>query len=171
MSSNKSEKSNNPTISSAMFKDLVDKDREINILKTQLKKHRSRCKIIWVALIKLNEKIDNFDSIYGDLDEKQQERLFERLEKETKTIYDKYIECGEIDDDLEYKIEDLIDRLKKEYNIVKSSSHGLSMYAYGPESKINREIRKTLKSKGYAGKYSIKKDKRSTNKIRKQSKS
>ena len=169
MSSNKSTTRNNPTITSTMFKDLVDRDRDINTLRSHLKKHRSRCKIIWVALVKLNEKIDNFDSIYGDLDEKEQERLFERLEKETKTIYDKYTECGEIDDDLEYKIEELIDKLKNDYNIVKPSSHGLSMYVYGPESKINREITKTLKSRGYAGKYSINKRKRSKKKRHKKS--
>lgn len=118
MSSNKSIVSSKKTITRSMFSSLLQKNRELNSLKVRLNNNRIRCKLLWYTLIKLNEQIDNFEQLYGNLDVKSQEKLIEKLQKETNTIYEKYIECGEIDDDIDYEIDELIDKLREKYNIV-----------------------------------------------------
>lgn len=140
MSSNKSLTSKN-TITTTMFSDMVKKNKDVVSLQKKINYNRTRCKLLWTTLIKLNQNIDHFDRMYGELDVAAQEKLLDRLEKESKTIYDKYIECGEIDDDLEYEVDDLIDRLKDKYNIIRPSSSTLIVYTYGPNSKINRHIK------------------------------
>jgi len=140
MSSNKS-LTTKKTITTTMFSDIVKKNKDVVSLQKKISYNRTRCKLLWTTLIKLNENIEHFDRMYGELDVAAQEKLLDRLEKESKTIYDKYIECGEIDDDLEYEVDDLIDKLKDKYNIIHPSSSTLIVYTYGPNSKINRHIK------------------------------
>ena len=140
MSSNKSLTTKN-TITTTMFSDMVKKNKHVVSLQKKISYNRTRCKLLWTTLIKLNQNIDHFDRLYGELDATTQEKLLDRLEKESKTIYDKYIECGEIDDDLEYELDDLIDRLKDKYNIIRPSSSMTIVYTYGPNSKINRHLK------------------------------
>lgn len=140
MSSNKSLTSKK-TITTTMFSDMVKKNKDVVSLQKKINYNRTRCKLLWTTLIKLNQNIDDFDRMYGELDVAAQEKLLDRLEKESKTIYDKYIECGEIDDDLEYQLEDLVDALKEKYNIIHPSSSMTIVYTYGPNSKINRHLK------------------------------
>ena len=140
MSSNKSLTSKK-TITTTMFSDMVKKNKDVVSLQKKISYNRTRCKLLWATLIKLNQNLDHFDRMYGELDATTQEKLLDRLEKESKTIYDKYIECGEIDDDLEYELDDLIDRLKDKYNIIRPSSSMTIVYTYGPNSKINRHLK------------------------------
>ena len=140
MSSNKS-LTTKKTITTTMFSDMVKKNKDVVSLQKKISYNRTRCKLLWATLIKLNQNLDHFDRMYGELDATTQEKLLDRLEKESKTIYDKYIECGEIDDDLEYELDDLIDRLKDKYNIIRPSSSSLIVYTYGPNSKINRHLK------------------------------
>ena len=140
MSSNKSLTSKK-TITTTMFSDMVKKNKDIVDLQKQQSYNRTRCKLLWTALIKLNQNIDHFDRMYGELDVATQEKLLDRLEKESKTIYDKYIECGEIDDDLEYQLDDLVDALKEKYNIIHPSSSMTIVYTYSPNSKINSHLK------------------------------
>ena len=140
MSSNKSLTSKK-TITTTMFSDMVKKNKDVVSLQKKISYNRTRCKLLWATLIKLNQNLDHFDRMYGELDATTQEKLLDRLEKESKTIYDKYIECGEIDDDLEYELDDLIDRLKDKYNIIRPSSSMTIVYTYGPNSNINRHLK------------------------------
>lgn len=123
MSSNKSIVSSKKTITRTMFSSVLKKNNELNGLKSSLNNNRIRCKLLWYTLIKLNQQIDNFEELYGNLDVKSQEKLIEKLQKETFTIYEKYIECGEIDADIDYEIEELIDKLQDKYNIVDPPLH------------------------------------------------
>ena len=151
MSSNKSLTSKK-TITTTMFSDMVKKNKDVVSLQKKISYNRTRCKLLWATLIKLNQNLDHFDRMYGELDATTQEKLLDRLEKESKTIYDKYIECGEIDDDLEYELDDLIDRLKDKYNIIRPSSSSLIVYTYGPNSKINRHLKsQQISSKSGSG--------------------
>jgi len=140
MSSNKSLTSKK-TITTTMFSDMVKKNKDVVSLQKKISYNRTRCKLLWATLIKLNQNLDHFDRMYGELDATTQEKLLDRLEKESKTIYDKYIECGEIDDDLEYELDDLIDRLKDKYNIIRPSSSTLIVYRYDSNSKINQHLK------------------------------
>ena len=117
MSSNKSI-STKKTITPRMFSDILKKNNTINSIKKELNNNRIRCKLLWYTLIKLNEQIDNFEELYSSLDNKSQEKLIDKLLKETHTIYTKYIECGEIDDSLDYELKEFISELKDKYQIV-----------------------------------------------------
>lgn len=137
MSSNKSIEVSKKTITRTMFSNILKRNKELNTLKTRLNNNRIRCKLLWYTLIKLNEQIDNFDDLYNNLDVKSQEKLLEKLLKESHTIYEKYIECGEIDDDLDYEIDELIAELRDKYNIV---------YPSVPVMYISRSARGTRKN-------------------------
>ena len=146
MSSNKSIEVTKKTITRTMFSNILKRNKELNTLKTRLNNNRIRCKLLWYTLIKLNEQIDNFDDLYNNLDVKSQEKLLEKLLKESHTIYEKYIECGEIDDDLDYEIDEVIAELRDKYNIVDPSVPVMyvSRSARGTRKNIIKDLKKKI---------------------------
>ena len=149
MSSNKSIVASKKTITRTMFSNILKKNKEINSLKSRLNNNRIRCKLLWYTLIKLNQQIDNFEELYSSLDNKSQEKLIDKLLKESHTIYEKYIECGEIETDLEYEIDDVINLLQEKYNIVDPQIPimYISKYAEGTRRNRNKRRVKNRKSK------------------------
>tara|TARA_A100001035_G_C27704358_1_gene464091 strand:- start:552 stop:1007 length:456 start_codon:yes stop_codon:yes gene_type:complete len=147
MSSNKSI-STKKTITPRMFSDILKKNTTINTINKELKNNRIRCKLLWYTLIKLNEQIDNFEELYSSLDNKSQEKLIDKLLKETYTIYTKYIECGEIDDSLDYELQEFISELKDKYIIVQPQIP--IMYISRSASGTKKIKKKILKRKSLA---------------------
>ena len=147
--SNKSIVASKKTISRTMFLDVLKKNKEFNSLKTSLNNNKIRCKLLWYTLIKLNEQIDNFEQLYSSLNIKSQEKLLDKLLKESLTIHEKYIECGEINDDLQYTIDEVIYKLRRKYNIVdpKIPTIYISKYAEGTRGNRSKRGKKNKKSK------------------------
>ena len=144
MSSNKSIVASKKTITRTMLSNVLKKNKQLNSLKTNLNNTRIRCKLLWYTLIKLNQQIDNFEELYGSLDVKDQEKLLDKLLKESHIIYEKYIECGEIETDLEYTIDEHIYKIQSEYNIIDPPIPVMyiSKYAEGTRRYQNKKPKK-----------------------------
>ena len=145
LSSNKPKQPITPRI----FSDMLKSNHQVTSLKTQLNNNRIRCKLLWYTLTKLNQQIDDFEELYNNLDVNTQIKLLDRLDKETKIIYEKYIECGEIDDDLEYSLNELINSIAIKYSFVDPSSSIKISYntASGIKSRKNGRKKKIKKIK------------------------
>lgn len=145
LSSNKPKQPITPRI----FSDMLKSNHQVTSLKTQLNNNRIRCKLLWYTLTKLNQQIDDFEELYNNLDVNTQIKLLDRLDKETKIIYEKYIECGEIDDDLEYSLNELINSIAIKYSFVDPSSSIKISYntASGIKSRKNGRKKKHKKIK------------------------
>ena len=146
MSSNKSMITSKKTITTHMFLNILKNNKQLNNLKHDLNNNRIRCKLLWYTLNKLNEKIDNFENIYSNLDEKSQEKIINKLHRETTIIYKKYLECGEIDDDIEYDIEKLVEQIHSNYVIVDPPAPIMYISKYAQGTQKNKK-RKKLKEK------------------------
>ena len=141
MSSNKSIVASKKTITRTMFSNILKNNKELNSLETSLDNSRIRCKLLWYTSIKLNQQIDNFEDLYGSLDDITQEKLLDKLLKKSDIIYQKYIECGEIEKNLEYEIDEVIFKIESKYNIVNTPVSVMSISKYG------RGTRKQKKNK------------------------
>ena len=133
-------------ITPRIFSDMLKSNKEVTSLKTELSNNRIRCKLLWYTLIKLNQQIDNFEELYNNLDESSQIKLLDRLDKESKIIYKKYIECGEIDDELEFSLDELINTIGMKYRFVDPSTSILISYNKGSGIKT-RKYNKKRKNK------------------------
>ena len=146
--SNKSIVASKKTISRTMFLDVLKKNKELNSLQSTLNNNRIRCKLLLYTVIKLNEQIDNFEELYSSLDISSQEKLLDKLLKESEILYEKYIECGEIEHDLEDTIDEVIYKLRSKYNIVEHKIPTMYISRYAEGTRRNRKKReKNKKSK------------------------
>ena len=118
MASNKSVVASKKNITTHRFLNILKNNKELISLKKELNNTRIRCKLLWHSLVKLNEQIDNFEELYSSINPNDKEKLLSKLLKESHTIYKKYIECGEIENDFEDTIEEVTQEVNKKYNIV-----------------------------------------------------
>lgn len=122
MASNKSVVASKKNITTHRFLNILKNNKELISLKKELNNTRIRCKLLWHSLVKLNEQIDNFEELYSSINSNDKEKLLSKLLKESHTIYKKYIECGEIENDFEDTIEEVTQEVtqevNKKYNII-----------------------------------------------------
>jgi len=129
---------------------LIDKNRDIISLNARLKTIRAKSKELWSKLSQLNKEVERFErGEYRHLDYQDQEKKMDRLESESRKVNDEYMKSGEIEEDLEYRLEDVIAEIHDRYIIIPHSSNLLTVYNYGPNSKYNSKSKS--KSKTTAG--------------------
>jgi len=76
---------------------------------SQLNKLRQKSKGLLNELMRLNREVDRYDmGAYRHLDRDKQQEKIDNLERETKLVYDDYMECGELEEDLEYRLQNVM---------------------------------------------------------------
>ena len=134
---------------------VIDKNREIIGLRSQLNKLRQKSKGLWNRLMRLNREVDRFDmGAYHHLDRDKQQEKIDNLERETKLVYDDYMECGELEEDLEYRLQDMIQAIRDRHVIIADRGNLLSVYTYGSRHPINRQSIRQSSSATASGLYS-----------------
>jgi len=126
---------------------VIDKNREIIGLRSQLNKLRQKSKGLWNELMRLNREVDRFYmGAYRHLDRDKQQEKIDNLERETKLVYDDYMECGELEEDLEYRLQDTIQAIRDRHVIIADRGNLHSVYTYGSRHPINRQsIRQSIR--------------------------
>tara|TARA_A100001015_G_C14960143_1_gene700511 strand:- start:255 stop:746 length:492 start_codon:yes stop_codon:yes gene_type:complete len=127
-----------------MIKEIIEKNKNVIELKKKLKNNGIRCKLLLYTFNKLNKQIDDFQDLYGELDEATQVELIDKLDRETKFIFEKYKECSKTDDELYDNLNELITKIYNKYDIVDSSTPILYTYktsGRGIKTKNNRKNR------------------------------
>ena len=131
---------------------VIDKNRDIISLNARLKTTRAKSKELWSKLSQLNREVERFErGEYRHLDYHAQEKKMDHLESESRKVNDEYMKYGEIEEDLEYRLEDVIAEIHDRYIIIPHSSNLLTVYNYGPNSNSNYNSKSKSKSKTTAG--------------------
>lgn len=147
---------------------LIDKNREVIALRSQLNKTRQKCKDLWDELMRLNHEVDRFDmGKYSHLEPDKQQEKIDNLERDTKFVYDDYMECGALEEDLEYRLEETIQEIRDRHVIIADTGNLLAVYTYGPHDPINRQSIRQRSRSTASGLYSN----NSTRKLSKKKKS
>ena len=134
---------------------VIDKNREIIELRSRLNKLRQKSKGLWNELMRLNREVDRFDmGAYNHLDRDKLQEKIDNLERETKLVYDDYMECGELEEDLEYRLQDMIQAIRDRHVIIPDRGNLLTVYTYSSRHPINRQSVRQRSSTSASGLHS-----------------
>mgnify|MGYP004021253343 CR=1 FL=1 len=134
---------------------VIDKNREIIELRSQLNKLREKSKGLWNELMRLNREVDRFDmGAYRHHDEDKQQEKIDNLERETKLVYDDYMKYGELEEDLQYTLQDAIQDIRDRHVIIPDRGNLVALYTYSPRHPNNRQSVRQRSSTSASGLYS-----------------